>query len=380
MENIYDPKYDKIVNIGERLLEFKKKLCLSRVNRMPTTYDEVKQLSIVSDQSVEEAISISHLAQNDDIRIAEIDLADKHRCKRCDTIEIPAKALALRCVKIRVDNQRETNRAKQTKYNKHKHLRMNYVNSNENVDINAYDEVLITIRVYEPFVYVRGNASSRLPKLSQEFNVLGSQKLTELKDKIYCQCKFGPFKDISDDYTRVLEGEANRNETIDSSNDAGFFFITNTFYNDTRHRNVDYSIEIRDWMETQNDIGEVSVKSMDETLFNDLNVRIGYPQVYKHNCICEHIFTISEIRLIAPDDSLKRCDYPMLTIVSSTTTKLCFICGYEEAEFIVKDSNAHIHDPAFLCKDCVISYHYIDGKKKGSFKLYNYYGNQPIKI
>lgn len=379
MEKIYDPKYDKIINIGDKLKQFKNTLCLPHLEHMPTTYDEVKRILNIT-ESVEDSISIAHLSQNDDIRIAEIDLADKHRYRRCDTVEIPAKALALRCVKLRIDNQKGTNRTKVTKYNKYKHLKMDYVNSNGETDIEAFDEMLITVRVYEPFVYIRGNSNNRLPKLCQEFAILGSQKLTELKDKIYCQCKFGPFKDLSNDYLKLIQDDLNQIQIIDPSNDAGFFFISDTFYNDLRHNDVDYSKEIREWMEIQTDIGEVNVKSMEEICFNDLNVRIGYPQLYKHNCICEHIITFSDIRLISLDDSLKRSDYPILQIVSSAATKLCFICGYEEAEFIVMDCNVHIHDPAFLCKNCVISYHYINGKKKGNFKLYRYLGNQPIKM
>lgn len=380
MEKIYEPKYDKLINIGNKLSQFKRNLPFPSLERMPTTYEEVKDLLNITDESVEHSISVSQLSQSDDIRITELDLADKHRYKRSEITEIPAQALKLRCVRLRVENQKGSNRTKPMKYNKNKHLRLEHKICGSERDIVPYEEMLIVVRVYEPFVYHRGCSNPREPKLSQEFAVLGSQKLTELKDKIYCQCKLGPLVDISDDISKVKDVDFLNSCAHDPANDPGFFFITDTFYNDVRHRDVDYSKEIREWMQTHSSIGEVQVKSMEETRFNDINVRVGYPQVYKHSCLCEHIISFSDIRLIAPDDSLTRSTYPMLRVVPNSPTKLCLICGYEEASFIVKDSSAHIHDPAFLCKDCVVSYHYVDGNKKGSFKLYRYFGNLPLNM
>lgn len=95
---------------------------------------------------------------------------------------------------------------------------MNYVTphmqetpkSKEFAPIPPY-EVVLKIAFYHPVRNIK----------MQEFAVLGSQKLTELKDVLYC---------LSD---HIGDGRQTR---------SGYFFIENTFYNDMRHKNnVDYS-------------------------------------------------------------------------------------------------------------------------------------------
>lgn len=386
MENIFRPRYKNLINVHGKFTEYKAALCPLSINRLPETYDEVKQLLNINtseDESrLEDSISLNHLTQLDDVRINDFSLTDMHRFKRCEKVEIPKKAMRLRCIENRMKAYKDavSARSRPRKYNKYNHLRLDYDNTVGECDLQPYEDVILFVRVYEPFTYQRGEATSRKPRLGQEFAVMGSQRLTELRDKIYCQCKFGPFYDISERYTDIigLETEDQQQQQTNATNDPGFFFITDTFYNDTRHTDTDYTIEIREWMNRRPEIGEVHVKSMEETRFQDLNIRLAYPQVYKHYGNCEHVFTFSDIRLLAPDDSLKRIDYPMLRIVSSSRVKICLVCGFEEACFVVRESAVHIHEPAFLCKQCLISYHYVDGKKVGTFQAFRYYGNRPV--
>lgn len=110
----------------------------------------------------------------------------------------------------------------------------------------------------------------------------------------------------------------------------------------------------------------------------DLNVKVGFPQLYRHSVNCEHIISFADIRLLALDDVQKSSDYPILRCVSSSKMTLCVICGTIEASFVVRNSDNHIQDPSFLCRSCFISFHYIDGKKVGKFQAFRYYGNRPI--
>lgn len=381
MEKIYPPRLDKLINIGEFGAKYKESLCPSSINELPSNYSDVQRVLNSNNlelYELEQSISLNHLAQPDDMRIYDFNLFDAARFKRFDELEVPLKALKLRCVKHRLDNTENlSTRTKSKKYNRNKYVQLDVNDVNESGDLKPFDGVLIYVRIFEPFTRNTQPNAPRKPRLSQEFIVLGDQKLSELRDKIYCQCKFGPFVDISDCYENVnnddiLTNDSTSSETIDNS---GFFFIGNTFYNDTRQSDVDYSAETRKWMANQREIGPVDVKTMQDTCFNDLTIRLGYPYVYRHYCICEHILTFTDIRLIAPDDSLKREHYPILRIISNARTKRCMICGYKEAKFIVTESVAHIHEPALICKTCLLSYHYADGKKVGSFKLYRYYGN-----
>lgn len=385
MENIFRPRYKNLINVRQKFTEYKQNLCPSSIERLPESYDEVQQLlnlgAADDENRLEDSISINNLTQVDDVRISDFHLTDMHRFKRCQKIEIPKKAMRLRCIEYRMEAYKytETARTQPKKYNKWKHLRLDYDNTLGECDLRPYEDVILFVRVYQPFVYQRGEPNTRKPRLSQEFAVLGSQLLSDLRDKIYCQCKFGPFYDVSERYTDIISLDTeDQQQQQNVLSDPGFFFITDTFYNDTRHTDTDYTTEIREWMDRQSDIGDVHVKSMEETYFHDLNIRLAYPQVYKHYGNCEHLFTFNDIRLLAADDSLKRIDYPMLHIVANSKMKMCLVCGFEEACFVVKNSVDHILEPAFLCKQCLISYHYVDGKKIGTFEAYRYYGNRPV--
>lgn len=139
-------------------------------------------------------------------------------------------------------------------------------------DVAPYKVAVITVRFYVPFVHGRDKRSN--PRFHQEFQVLSSQYLTELRDKIYCQCNFGPFFDISENPEAPPDCKG-----IDQIN-PGFFFIHDTFYNDTRNENnPDYSESIMKWAEKFHYMMKFKTAKMEETKFKDLQLRIGYPSV-----------------------------------------------------------------------------------------------------
>lgn len=389
MENIYRIKCGNLINIREKFTKYKNELCPESVSQLPLEYDDVKALldiqSGIEEELLENSISLNNLAQPDDIPIHEVNLHDYHCKHGTKLIEIPKKAMQLRCIKHKVEKDSgKTYLNVPRKYNRYRYID-HKIDQTESGDLVALQDILITVRVYEPFIYKRGESTQRKPRLSQEFLVLGRQKLTELRDKIYCHCHFGPFKDISDDFESIQKTENEEAAQIEQGesstlkqDDFGFFFITDTFYNDLRATRTDYQTEIRKWMTRHPDIGEVQEKSMADTKFEDLNVRVGFPQLYRHYINCEHVISFTDIRLIASDDSLKSSDYPMLRCVSSSKMTLCMICGIIEASFVVKNSNVHILDPTFMCRNCFISFHYVDGKKVGNFQAFKYYGNRPM--
>lgn len=384
MENIYRIKSGDLINIRTKFNEFKNELCPPSVDYLPQTYEDVKELldiqSGAEEELLEDSISLNNLAQPDDIPIFDVNLHDIHAKPGQKSIEIPKKAMRLRCMRHKVEEDSTKNHTNiPRKYNRYRYIESKVDNSGDDCDLVPLEEILITVRVYEPFSYKRGEGTARKPRLSQEFLVLGRQKLTDLLDKIYCHCRYGPFKDISNDFESIKNSEAQQpNETMDKEDDFGFFFITDTFYNDYRSTKTDYTTEIREWMLRRPEIGPAKVESMLDVKFEDLNVRVGFPQLYRHYVNCEHIISFTDIRLLAPDDSLKSSDYPLLRCVSSSKMTLCQVCGMIEATFVVKNSNVHIQDPTFLCRNCLITFHYIDGKKVGIFQAFRYYGNRPI--
>lgn len=384
MENVYRIKSGDLINIKEKFAEYTNQLCPTRIQQLPQTYEDVKNIldiqSGAEEELLEDSISLNNLAQADDIPIFDVNLHDMHTKQGRNTVEIPSKAMRLKCVRHRVEVDASKNRVNASKkYNRYRYIEHKTNDTDDQSDLKPFQDIIITVRVYEPFVYKRGEGTQRKPHLSQEFFVLGRQTLTEFRDKIYCYCKFGPFNDISNDFESIEKPvvEQLQNTSVDVI-DSGFFFITDTFYNDNRVSNIDYSMEIREWIARQKDFGSFHVKSMDDMKFEDLYVRVGFPQLYRHYCNCEHIISFTDIRLLAPDDPQKSSDYPILRCISSSKMTLCNICGIIEATFVVKNSDNHIQDPSFLCRNCFISFHYIDGEKVGNFQAFRYYGNRPI--
>lgn len=112
---------------------------------------------------------------------------------------------------------------------------------------------------------------------------------------------------------------------------------------------------------------------MHDTQFKDLKLRLGYPYVYQHLGDCEHIFTITDIRLLHNTDALSSTKYPRHTAASSRVARYCNICGGIVARYIITNCDRLIGDPSYLCDACFKSYLYIDNKKIGEFKAYMYY-------
>lgn len=376
MDNIYPPCYEEITNIKSTLNTFREHLGAAKT--IPVDDAEIRSAMNFNGSEdefydLQQSISIDHLAHSDDIRPTPYDPSN-HIVKQKNDVHLPKEAFRLNTVATRVKRAPDMhygNLTRYMKYNKYFPIHIP-IDKSAASDLQLNEELLITVRVYEPFRYKVSTESRLKPKLSQRFIVLGSQLLTALRDRIYCQCKFGPFYDISCNPKKPEPSAETK------AFDHGFFYIHNTFYNDTRQPTVDYSEVIRNWSATQPDFGEFYVDKMETTQFLDLTIRLGSPCVYQHHGNCEHLFTFSDIRLISSEDSLVRSNYPMMNMISSPKPMFCNICGRLEASVIVTDSTIHIQDPAYLCQICFELCHYIDGKKVGEFRAYRFYGNKPV--
>lgn len=243
----------------------------------------------------------------------------------------------------------------------------------ETADLKPFEDCVITVRFYEPFRYAPSLKNQ--PRFHQEYHVLGSNLLTELRDNFYCHCNQGPFFDISDDPSNAA--------SIEPETNPGFFFIHETFYNDNRNAsNCDYSEVIRNWYKKIDYIKEFKTESMENIKFEDLSIRIGYPCVYQHHGACEHIFCITSVDLIDQSHNLNRSAYPFLIASGRKRSTLCDICGQSDAAFLVTNCAIHVKDPMRLCYDCFFGLHYeSDGiTKVCSFNAYRLFGIRPEKM
>uniref|UniRef100_A0A182NFY9 snRNA-activating protein complex subunit 3 n=1 Tax=Anopheles dirus TaxID=7168 RepID=A0A182NFY9_9DIPT len=368
MENIYCPKIEKVVAVWDALAEFQKELHPEGLSRIVDTDADIMEAAGCAGNTAEfdkilQSVDVGQLSSPKDMPVRTF--APHRISHKPKAISTPNKATRFLCVQ-RV-NARETAKDQRNvdvklRYKTHKYTARKPDSDSCN-DLVPFQEMLLMVRFYEPFKYKPGRRLGH-PKFNLEYHVLSSQYLTELKDSIFCHCDYGPYYEISENRTTPPEEPPSK---------SGFFFIHDTFYNDMRDEaNQDYSSVIRKWAERQSLIGELNSQRMEQTRFGDLKFRIGYPQVYQHQGNCEHLFVISECRLLAPSDILMRSRYPWLNCYSSARDIPCNVCGHCQAQYIVQNSNRHIFDPAYICENCLDSYHYKDGQKLGEFELFKF--------
>ncbi|XP_053695169.1 snRNA-activating protein complex subunit 3 [Sabethes cyaneus] len=372
MEKIYKPKTNKVINVKQVLDSFRQEILLAGWDGVPVTEDDIR-LAINFSGSEKQfkdvllTVDLEHLASERDPRKIPFHPAKIQNIQK--PAEVSDKANRFNCVQnaMKITGKVRKNLDSKIRYNKHKYT---FMGSQEQTDLEPFSEMLLEVRFYEPFKYKPGVRLGH-PKFHQEFYVLGSQFLSELRDKIYCQCDMGPFFDISED----PQGDLQKKDELRPN--SGFFFIHNTFYNDMRNpKNFDYSEVIRNWADKQKNVCPLKIGSMHETKFEQLIFRLGYPQVYQHHGNCEHIFVISDCRLLATSDVLERRRYPILNSYAFPRSIPCNICGHCEANYIVKNSDQHIFDPAYICQVCFRSYHYKDGNKIGQFEAFRFLGTK----
>lgn len=239
-----------------------------------------------------------------------------------------------------------------------------------NDSVMPYEEFLVYCRVYEPFeiqsrFYKFRTITGPILKLKSIISILGCQTLYDLRQKIICPS----------DLSIIVETSNKPNEKPQTmAKDvykSGFFYIEDTFYNDTSvSTNIDYSSVILEWAATR-DIGPFKVATMD-TQINSLCARFGFPWVYQHQGSCEHLIVLTDARLVTMNDTLSLSAYPRIERIRPTSGKNCIYCGLFNVHWIVTEHNRIPHSTSYFCNKCFISYNYVDGKKIGNFKAYHY--------
>ena len=123
--------------------------------------------------------------------------------------------------------------------------------------------------------------------------MLGSQNLAALRDKIIClndSCLVGDNISTSSTSDRV---------PIKELIPSGMFFIEDTFYCDLRDPlSKDYGEWIEKWVSEnpERQLGPFQHKSMEDIMFEDLEIRFGLPYVYLHLGSCEHLISFIDAR------------------------------------------------------------------------------------
>uniref|UniRef100_A0A1D1ZJH7 snRNA-activating protein complex subunit 3 n=1 Tax=Anthurium amnicola TaxID=1678845 RepID=A0A1D1ZJH7_9ARAE len=222
-----------------------------------------------------------------------------------------------------------------------------------------YPEVVLCVEVYD----------NRLPGMkTQELLVLGTQRLTALRDNIHCP-------------TNQLMQAAGQHDP------SGYFLIEDLFLNDLRDPlAIDLSKPILEWLDkcrkeakekwewivsgeikkhrrllgnlTSTDLPQFKAIDMHKTRFSDLRFRLGSGYLYCHQGDCKHLIVIRDMRLVHPDDDQNETAYPIVTFQLRTRRRKCCVCNIKLSVMMTVDDKWAAKNPCYFCKDCYYLLHY----------------------
>ncbi|CAK9802379.1 snRNA-activating protein complex subunit 3 [Anthophora quadrimaculata] len=340
---------------------------------IPMKKDETNFMTLMGVQLGEDEISmLTHYCSVDNLTVEgeAPKIPNNRRMRKNDTFD-PKEPEDVDLQTIKNLKQRLKHEAKRLSYKYQSELFINYDKKTESTKEWATpgQDIIVYVRIYRPFAQRVKNGPKKecgsLLWLNNVLAILGSQTLADLRDKISCIADYTISKECSNNLDNAIGPMA---KDVYKS---GFFFIEDTFYNDMRcSSNVDYSKVIIDWAERRPKLGPFKTALMEECRIDSLNLRFGFPWVYKHQGGCEHLVVFSNARFINCDDDLVVSAYPKIVRLRPTATKFCMICGIYTADWITIEHERIPHNPCYFCNICFMSYNYVDGKKIGNFDAY----------
>nr|KAF6487554.1 small nuclear RNA activating complex polypeptide 3 [Rousettus aegyptiacus] len=155
-------------------------------------------------------------------------------------------------------------------------------------DMIKEGELILSVNILYPVIFHKHKEH----KPYQTMLVLGSQKLTELRDSICCVSDLqigGEFSSTPDQAPEHISKDIYK---------SAFFYFEGTFYNDKRYPECrDLSRTIIEWSESHDrGYGKFQTAKMEDFTFNDLHIKLGFPYLYCHQGDCEHVVVITDIR------------------------------------------------------------------------------------
>eukprot|EP00440_Ansanella_granifera_P016384 gb/GFBE01017801.1/.p1 GENE.gb/GFBE01017801.1/~~gb/GFBE01017801.1/.p1 ORF type:complete len:500 (+),score=115.73 gb/GFBE01017801.1/:1-1500(+) len=170
----------------------------------------------------------------------------------------------------------------------------------------------------------------------QEFDVLGSQTLHELRDAFHFVGDW-----MYDGPTRL--GSA-------------CMFIDGIFYSDMRHESsIDYSKELIEWIKVTGHptLKEETARTMDVRICDLGTIPFGEKCCYIRQGDIEHFMYFTGARLFEPNSDCPLLEaYPCLTFMRAYRKRRCVACELRPAIWVVLDSSRCPFNPGFWCQDC----------------------------
>ena len=186
-------------------------------------------------------------------------------------------------------------------------------------------EVILTVSVY-----------STDGHKDQEYDILSTQTLQDLRDAIY----------FVDDWT--YDGP--------SRLDSACFFIDGVFYSDMRLESaIDYAASLIPYIQATGcqELKATSSRSMCARFCDLARIPFGERCAYIRQGNCEHAMYFTGARLPCKDSDCPLVDgYPLLTWMKSHHRTLCHACVQNLAFWCVHNSSRCPRNPAKICQLC----------------------------
>jgi len=207
---------------------------------------------------------------------------------------------------------------------------------------------------------------------AQSITILGSQTLTELSDEITRNCRF------SNEYLPSTETHAlpMKIGEIISSN---YFFIEEEFFVDYRRNREDISIEMRNWLQSEDaatmKIGQrfqeriqsensprnpLNPNDATRTRLDSLEIKLGFPYLFVHQGAIERMVVFSDVRMVSRFDCQSKSRYPYTLRPIPENVQKCCLCTKKVAKVETADDELADDNPAFWCAECFKMLHYDD--------------------
>lgn len=237
-----------------------------------------------------------------------------------------------------------------------------------------HPEVVLTVQIFRPReelttdMHEGYNTEYSVLHVDQQFLVLGSQYLTELRDAICCSSDEAVVGEFSED------PRSKANKACKEIYKSGFFYINGVLYNDMREpQNKDYSRPVIEWSKMACGVGPFSVAKMEGTKFIDLEIQLGLPYVYQHQGHCEHMLVFSDLRLMSSRDRQNMMDYPLTQLLHLQKKVNCMVCMLFTAKWVTTEDARLCELPFFFCDKCFTAFNYdVKGNKIADFKAHQY--------
>ncbi|KAI9246347.1 snRNA-activating protein of 50kDa MW C terminal-domain-containing protein [Helicostylum pulchrum] len=238
---------------------------------------------------------------------------------------------------------------RQCEINAYKFVKEDYNPSNVDIEDerDSLDDTLITITIYD---------ASTTAKKFQEIEILGSQRVSDFRDAVYC---LSDFVMKGDRLGKNADGQVIN--TLEKKLSPSMIYMDHVFYVDTRleAHGADYYDDLIDsWLAKKGvnkSVFAYTKKNMD-VLFQDIALNLHKPVAFIHQDKCEHMLMVQSVRLIANNEFRSKDEFPRTTYNLRYVRFKCSMCTIFPATKMTEEEIISGFSPCYYCDNCFESF------------------------